>query len=96
MIIRGRPVLLLREQSFQSRSLRGCGLQHQHHAIHREVGRRRSLIVLRARERMGVAPQDDELAFINRLGDQRGRANGLSGAALGNKNNRKDGEQAAE
>src|ERR1700733_11913143 len=82
VIIGRRAVLLLREQSLERRALSRSGLEHEHHAVHREAARRRALIVFRAGERMGIASKDDELAVVNRLSDQGRRAGGLSGAAL--------------
>jgi len=58
LVIAGRfLVLLILNQAPQGRFLLRAALQHQHHAMQDEIGRRFSLIVLGASQRMNVARQ---------------------------------------
>ena len=71
MIVRGRIVLLLLEQLIESRLLLRAALQDQQHALHWQARWGRSLVILRERERMGIAAKYEEVSFIDRLSDPR-------------------------
>jgi hypothetical protein len=65
MVIPRGLVVLLVEQRLERRLLFWAALQHEQHAIHRQIRRRSALIELRACQGVCVAAQRRQRAFID-------------------------------
>src|SRR6185312_530931 len=65
----GSTVLLLIEQILERGLLLSAAGQHQQHPLHRQIRRRKPAIKLAACQRMSVAGQPRQPAFINRPRD---------------------------
>src|SRR5215471_5666833 len=71
VVVRRAFVLLLIEQLPERPFLFGAALQHQQHAVQRQIGRRSSAIVLWTREGVSVSLQDQAPAFVYGFSDFR-------------------------